>query len=168
MVRRTILGRNKLSSIHVHNKDLCLILRKARLFEANKHFLSNLLASEYLIKKKEKNRRGWASCSIGHRKSIPSVIFCFLTLIWKIVFEPNWQPLPAIHGTHCEVLYVHVLKRYVQYLLLPYLSVDIVLCAIGHRQEELQYVDSYQQENILITSIFLICSLCPKVSYLSS
>ena len=41
-----------------------------------------------------------------------------------------------------EVLYVHVLKRCVQYLLLPYLSVDIILCAIGHGQEELQYVDS--------------------------
>ena len=37
---------------------------------------------------------------------------------------------------------MHVLKRYVQYLLLPYLSVDIILCAIGHGQEELQYVDS--------------------------
>ena len=84
------------------------------------------------------------------------------------MFEPNWQPLPAIHGTHCEVLYVHVLKRYVKYLLLPYLSVDIILCAIGHGQEELQYVDSYGPGNIFITSIFLICSLCLKVSYLSS
>ena len=37
---------------------------------------------------------------------------------------------------------MHLLKRCVQYLLLPYLSVDVILCAIGHGQEELQYVDS--------------------------
>ena len=35
---------------------------------------------------------------------------------------------------------MHLLKRCVQYLLLPYLSVDVILCAIGHGQEELQYV----------------------------
>ena len=61
-----------------------------------------------------------------------------------------------------EVLYVHVLKRCVQYLLLPYLSVDIILCAIGHGQEELQYVDSNTWTlirglgNIFITSFFLL------------
>ena len=38
--------------------DLFLILRKARLFEANKHFLSDWLASEYLVKKKKKKRKG--------------------------------------------------------------------------------------------------------------
>ena len=62
---------------------------------------------------------------------------------------------------------MHLLKRCVQYLLLPYLSVDVILCAIGHGQEELQYVDSYGLGNIFITSIFLICSLCLKVTYLS-
>ena len=56
MIRKTILGRNRLSSIHVHNMDLFLILRKARLFEANKHFLSDWLASEYLVKKKKKRK----------------------------------------------------------------------------------------------------------------
>ena len=57
MIRKTILGRNKLSSIRAHNMDLFLILRKARLFEANKHFLSNWPASEYLIKKKKKKKK---------------------------------------------------------------------------------------------------------------
>ena len=57
MIRKTILGRNRLSSIHVHNMDLFLILRKARLFEANKHFLSNWPASEYLVKKKKKKKK---------------------------------------------------------------------------------------------------------------
>ena len=37
--------------------DLFLILRKARLFEANTHFLSNWLASEYLILKKKKKKK---------------------------------------------------------------------------------------------------------------
>ena len=27
---------------------------------------------------------------------------------------------------------MHLLKRCVQYLLLPYISVDVILCAIGH------------------------------------
>ena len=144
MIRKTILGRNKLSSIRAHNMDLFLILRKARLFEANKHFLSDWLASEHLVKKKEKkkkrNRRGWASCSIGRKKNILAVYFCFLTLIWKIVFElSNWQspscdPWNPLWGTLCACTYF---KRCVQYLLLPYLSVDVILCAISHGQEEL-------------------------------
>ena len=57
MIRKTILGRNKLSSIRAHNMDLFLILRKARSFEANKHFLSNWPASEYLIEKKKKKKK---------------------------------------------------------------------------------------------------------------
>ena len=58
---------------------------------------------------------------------------------------------------------MHVLKRCVQYLLLPYLSVDIILCAISHGQEEVQYVDSNGPGNILITSIFLICFFLSKI-----
>ena len=57
MIRKTILGRNKLSSIRAHNMDLFLILRKARSFEANKHFLSNWPASEYLIEKKKEKKK---------------------------------------------------------------------------------------------------------------
>ena len=58
------MGRNKLSSIHAHNIDLCLILRKARLFEADIHFLSNWLASEYLVKKGKE--QAWLS-ELFHR-----------------------------------------------------------------------------------------------------
>ena len=83
MIRKTILGRNKLSSIRAHNMDLFLILRKARLFEANKHFLSNWPASEYLIKKKKKKKKkeqAWLS-KLFHRtqeKYSSRNIFVFL------------------------------------------------------------------------------------------
>ena len=62
--------------------DLFLILRKARLFEANKHFLSDWLASEYLVKKKKKEEkeRAWLS-KLFHRtqeKYFSRNIFFFL------------------------------------------------------------------------------------------
>ena len=89
MIRKTILGRNKLSSIRAHNMDLFLILRKARLFEANKHFLSNWLASEYLIKKKKKKKKkekeqAWLS-KLFHRtqEKYSSRIFLFSYLDMK-------------------------------------------------------------------------------------
>ena len=90
MIRKTILGRNKLSSIRAHNMDLFLILRKARLFEANKHFLSNWPASEYLIKKKKKKKKkkekeqAWLS-KLFHRtqEKYSSRIFLFSYLDMK-------------------------------------------------------------------------------------
>ena len=69
--------------------DLFLILRKARLFEANKHFLSNWLASEYLIKKKKKKKKkekeqAWLS-KLFHRtqEKYSSRIFLFSYLDMK-------------------------------------------------------------------------------------
>ena len=99
MIRRTILGRNKLSSIHVHNIDLCLILGKARLFEANKHFLSNWLASECLVKKGKE--QAWLS-ELFHRTqekySIRNILFSYFNMkdsVWTKLTIPFLRSMEA-------------------------------------------------------------------------